>query len=62
MFGDDAEVNMVLSTIIEKGKAGYEEFAVKMEKQAELRKRVDEQLAHYLTFGKLQPVPLLIYS
>lgn len=44
VFGDDAEVNMVLSTIIEKGKAGYEEFAVKMEKQAELRKRVDEQL------------------
>ena len=44
VFGDDAEVNMVLSTIIEKGKAGYEEFAAKMEKQATLRKRVDEQL------------------
>ncbi|OOF45258.1 phage tail tape measure protein [Rodentibacter trehalosifermentans] len=44
IFGNDAEVNMVLSTLIEKGKAGYEEFAEKMEKQAALRKRVDEQL------------------
>lgn len=44
IFGDDAEVNQVLSTMIEKGKAGYEEFTEKMEKQADLRKRVDEQL------------------
>ncbi|OOF51958.1 phage tail tape measure protein [Rodentibacter genomosp. 1] len=44
IFGNDAEVNMVLSTLIEKGKDGYEEFAEKMEKQASLRKRVDEQL------------------
>ena len=44
IFGNDAEVNQVLSTLIEKGKAGYEEFAAKMEKQAALRKRVDEQL------------------
>ncbi|MFZ7130576.1 phage tail tape measure protein [Avibacterium avium] len=45
IFGDDAEVNQVLSVLIEKGKAGYEEFAEKMERQAALRKRVDEQLA-----------------
>ena len=44
VFGNDAEVNQVVSTLIEKGKAGYEEFAAKMEKQADLRKRVDEQL------------------
>lgn len=44
IFGNDAEVNQVLSTLIEKGKAGYEEFAAKMEKQADLRRRVDEQL------------------
>lgn len=44
IFGNDAEVNQVLSTMIEKGKAGYEEFAEKLEKQADLRKRVDEQL------------------
>ncbi|HHE9989541.1 TPA: phage tail tape measure protein [Haemophilus influenzae] len=44
VFGNDAEVNQVVSTLIEKGKAGYEEFAQKMEKQADLRKRVDEQL------------------
>lgn len=31
--------------MIEKGKAGYEEFAEKLEKQADLRKRVDEQLS-----------------
>lgn len=44
VFGNDAEVNQVVSTLIEKGKAGYEEFVAKMEKQADLRKRVDEQL------------------
>lgn len=44
VFGNDAEVNQVVSTLIAKGKAGYEEFAEKMEKQADLRKRVDEQL------------------
>lgn len=45
IFGNDAEVNQVVSTMIEKGKAGYEEFAEKLEKQADLRKRVDEQLS-----------------
>jgi len=44
IFGNDAEVTQVLYTLLEKGKTGYEEFATKMEKQATLRKRVDEQL------------------
>lgn len=44
IFGNDAEVTQVLYTLLEKGKTGYEEFAAKMEKQATLRKRVDEQL------------------
>ena len=44
VFGNDAEVSQVVFTLLEKGKAGYEEFAAKMEKQADLRKRVDEQL------------------
>lgn len=45
MFGNDAEVNMVISTLLEKGKAGYEEFARKMEEQASLKQRVDAQLS-----------------
>lgn len=44
VFGNDAEVSQVVFTLLEKGKAGYEEFAAKMEKQADLRKRVNEQL------------------
>ncbi|MFA9487461.1 MULTISPECIES: phage tail tape measure protein [unclassified Mannheimia] len=45
MFGNDAEVNMVISTLLEKGKAGYDEFARKLEEQASLKQRVEAQLA-----------------
>ena len=31
VFGNDAEVSQVVFTLLEKGKAGYEEFAAKME-------------------------------
>lgn len=44
IFGEDAEVNTVLSSMIEKGKAGYEEFANKLAKQATLNERVNAQL------------------
>ncbi|MGX3066648.1 phage tail tape measure protein [Ursidibacter arcticus] len=44
IFGDDAEVNTVLSSMIEKGKAGYEEFAQKLANQATLNERVNAQL------------------
>jgi len=44
IFGDDAETLQALNTMIEKGKAGYEEFAKKMEAQASLNQRVNEQL------------------
>lgn len=44
IFGDDAETLQALNTMIEKGKAGYEEFSQKMEAQASLNQRVNEQL------------------
>lgn len=44
IFGDDAETLQALNTMIEKGKAGYEEFAKKMEAQASLNQRVNDQL------------------
>lgn len=44
IFGDDAETLQALNTMIEKGKAGYEEFSKKMEAQASLNQRVNEQL------------------
>lgn len=44
IFGDDAETLQALNTMIEKGKTGYEEFAKKMEGQASLNQRVNEQL------------------
>lgn len=44
IFGDDAETLQALNTMIEKGKKGYEEFAKKMEAQASLNQRVNEQL------------------
>ena len=44
IFGDDAETLQALNTMIEKGKAGYKEFAKKMEAQASLNQRVNEQL------------------
>ncbi|MDG6345132.1 phage tail tape measure protein [Glaesserella parasuis] len=44
MYGNDSEVNMVISTLLEKGKAGYEEFAQKLNNQATLNERVNAQL------------------
>lgn len=44
IFGDDAETLQALNTMIEKGKAGYEEFTKKMEAQASLNQRVNDQL------------------
>ena len=44
IFGDDAETLQALNTMIQKGKAGYEEFAKKMEAQASLNQRVNDQL------------------
>lgn len=44
LFGDDSETIQALDTMISKGKAGYDEVVVKMEAQADLQKRVDQQL------------------
>ncbi|WP_413722697.1 phage tail tape measure protein [Sodalis sp. RH24] len=44
IFGDDAETLQVLGALIDKGKAGYDDIAKRMIKQASLQKRVDEQL------------------
>lgn len=44
MFGDDAETIQVVETLIAKGVAGYQEVAAKMQAQADLRTRVNEQL------------------
>ncbi|MGN6736715.1 phage tail tape measure protein [Neisseria sp. P0022.S007] len=44
IFGDDAETQQALNTMIDKGKAGYEEFAKKLESQASLEQRVNDQL------------------
>lgn len=44
IFGDDAETIQALNTMIDKGKAGYEEFAKKLESQASLNQRVNDQL------------------
>ncbi|SFB30417.1 phage tail tape measure protein [Azotobacter beijerinckii] len=44
IFGDDSETLQVVQTMIDKGIAGYQEVAGKMQAQANLRKRVDEQL------------------
>ncbi|MDO4657073.1 phage tail tape measure protein [Kingella sp. (in: b-proteobacteria)] len=45
IFGDDAETLQALNTMISKGQEGYNEFAAKMEAQASLNQRVNEQLA-----------------
>ena len=45
IWGDDAEIMQALNTMIEKGQAGYQEFAAKMEAQASLNQRVDAQLS-----------------
>lgn len=44
LFGDDAETLQVLNTLMSKGMDGYREVDAKMQAQADLRKRVDEQL------------------
>ncbi|KGH31337.1 phage tail tape measure protein [Comamonas testosteroni] len=45
LFGDDSETMQALDTMISKGKTGYDEVVAKMEAQADLQKRVDQQLA-----------------
>lgn len=44
LFGDDAETLQVVNTMMDKGMAGYQDIAAKMAAQADLRKRVNEQL------------------
>ncbi|WP_336949081.1 phage tail tape measure protein [Acinetobacter junii] len=44
MFGNDAETIQALNLLIDKGKAGYSETMAKMNAQADLQKRVNEQL------------------
>lgn len=44
LFGDDAETLQVVSLIIDRGKAGYEEVQAKMAAQADIQRRVNEQL------------------
>ena len=44
LFGNDAETIQALNLLIDKGKAGYEETIAKMDAQADLQKRVNEQL------------------
>lgn len=44
IFGDDSETLQALNTMISKGQEGYNEFAAKMEAQASLNQRVNEQL------------------
>lgn len=44
MFGNDAETIQALNLLIDKGKAGYNETLAKMNAQADLQKRVNEQL------------------
>ncbi|HZH44271.1 MAG TPA: phage tail tape measure protein [Lysobacter sp.] len=44
LFGDDAETLQVVSLLIDKGKAGYEEVQRKMAAQASLQQRVNSQL------------------
>ncbi|MDD2978235.1 phage tail tape measure protein [Aquabacterium sp.] len=44
VFGDDSETLQVVSTMMSKGLSGYQEVANKMQAQADLRKRVNEEL------------------
>jgi len=44
LFGDDAETMIVLDTMRTKGIAGYQEVLAKLQIQADLRQRVNEQL------------------
>ncbi|ROR23033.1 TP901 family phage tail tape measure protein [Comamonas sp. BIGb0124] len=44
LFGDDAETLQVLNTLMDKGRAGYDEVLSKMKAQADLQQRVNVQL------------------
>lgn len=44
LFGDDSETMTTLNTMMNKGLAGYQEVQEKLRTQADLRKRVNEQL------------------
>lgn len=44
IFGNDAETIKALDLLIDKGKAGYDETVAKMQAQADLQTRVNEQL------------------
>lgn len=44
LFGNDSETVTVLNTMINKGLSGYQEIQQKLQRQADLRKRVNEQL------------------
>lgn len=44
IYGDDSEVMQVVTIMIEKGKAAYDEVAAKMQAQADLQARVNAQL------------------
>lgn len=44
LFGNDAEVQQTVVTLIEKGQAGYDEMNAKMQAQADLQTRVETQL------------------
>lgn len=44
VFGDDSETLQVVNTMMSKGLDGYKEVAQKMQAQADLRKRVNEEL------------------
>lgn len=44
LFGDDSETLQVVNTLMNKGLAGYQEVADKMQNQADLQTRVKEQL------------------
>ncbi|MFT4454981.1 phage tail tape measure protein [Pseudomonas sp. RTCS2] len=45
LFGDDSETMTVLNTMMNKGLAGYQEVQQKLQNQADLRARVNEQLS-----------------
>ncbi|WP_346833835.1 phage tail tape measure protein [Pseudomonas koreensis] len=45
LFGDDAETLTTLNTMMNKGLAGYHEVQQKLQNQADLRTRVNEQLS-----------------
>lgn len=44
LFGDDDETHKVLNAFMDKGKAGYDEIVAKLQAQADLRMRVNEEL------------------